>query len=607
MKNLKIRNKLMVGFGITIILSIVLAVFAVVALGVISDSYRNKLDFSQVRVQSILEISEEVTELRGITTAILVDYGDMTRMQGHQTESMNAFDTINDHLANYIYLTQNDTALTVNQINALVGKAEVMRASTQQYRRDLVEPNIAFGMAGDLASLSANSTAQAPVIAQVQTIIDEMKAAEYELSYVLKDQSVATANLYRVIFVVVTVLIVIISIGLTFFIANGLSKPLKVVERWMAVTSKGKIVWTHDELRMLDMYSKRRDEVGSMMASYSQLVEYMGTLSKVLSRVAEGDLTIKVVPNSEEDLLSRSLESMLKDLNNMFNEINTASVQVSAGSRQIAEGAQALAQGSTEQAASVQQLSASISEIAGQTKENANMAERAASLAGTIKGKAEKGNQQMSDMMSAVRDINNSSQSISKVIKVIDDIAFQTNILALNAAVEAARAGQHGKGFAVVAEEVRNLAAKSAEAAKDTGGLISDSMEKADLGSRIAEDTAASLSEIVAGIIESSQIISEIASSSEQQYTGISQINSGIDQVAQVVQQNSATAEESAAASEEMSGQSAILEELISRFHLLADANNNRALPINQHPAEQLAAPETAPYLPDGDGCFGNY
>jgi len=235
---------------------------------------------------------------------------------------------------------------------------------------------------------------------------------------------------------------------------------------------------------------------------------------------------------------------------------------------QIASGAQELAQGATEQASTVEELSSSMSEISSQTRENAEMASKASLLADQIKKNAEKGSTQMSEMMEAVKKIHQSSQSISKVIKVIDDIAFQTNILALNAAVEAARAGNAGRGFAVVAEEVRNLASKSAEAAKDTGSLITDSMEKANLGERIAGETSKSLEEIVKGIIESSAIIGEIAERSEGQYRNIEQVNRGVEQVAQVTQQNSATAQESAAASNEMSKQSVLLEELIEQFQL---------------------------------------
>jgi methyl-accepting chemotaxis protein len=270
-------------------------------------------------------------------------------------------------------------------------------------------------------------------------------------------------------------------------------------------------------------------------------------------------------------IIKDSINRISQMLNGTVQEIMSTSNQVSQGAKQVADGAQSLAQGSAQQAATVQALSDFVKEIAENTKINADTAGKTAQLADSIRSSAEDGNRHMGDMIIAVNEINDASESISRIIKTIDDIAFQTNILALNAAVEAARAGQHGKGFAVVAEEVRNLAAKSAEAAKDTGAMIQNSIEKAKLGSRIADETASSLSEIVTGISESTQYITEIAKSSEKQSLDITQINTGINQVAQVVQNNSATAEESAAASEEMSSQAVFLQGLVSHFTLKND------------------------------------
>jgi methyl-accepting chemotaxis protein len=233
---------------------------------------------------------------------------------------------------------------------------------------------------------------------------------------------------------------------------------------------------------------------------------------------------------------------------------------------QIADGAQLLAQGATEQSATVQELSASVTEVNNKTKANASLADDAKKLGEDIKHNAERGNDQMEQMIRAVGEISESSTAISRVIKIIDDIAFQTNILALNAAVEAARAGQHGKGFAVVADEVRSLAAKSADAAKNTSELIATSIEKSEQGAIISKETAESLNRIVEGIIQSSELVTKIAQSSGEQSAEIAQIGSAIDQVSQVIQQNSATAEQSAAASDELSVQADLLERMIESF-----------------------------------------
>ncbi|MCL2045613.1 MAG: methyl-accepting chemotaxis protein [Oscillospiraceae bacterium] len=308
---------------------------------------------------------------------------------------------------------------------------------------------------------------------------------------------------------------------------------------------------------------------GVLEQAFEKLTEGISEQRDMVERLADGDLTVHIEPRSEDDTMGVSLKKMVDSLNGLFIDINDSAHQVSIGAKQVSDSAQTLAQGSTEQAAAIEQLSASISDIADKTNQNASIAKEAVDLSGEILDSAKMGSEKMNLMMQAVKDINEASNKISKVIKVIDDIAFQTNILALNAAVEAARAGQHGKGFAVVAEEVRNLAAKSAEAAEDTSGLIEQSIEIANLGLNIANETSESFEEIVDGINKSADIVAQISRYSEEQSSAIDQINTGIDQVAQVVQQNSATAQESAAASQEMSGQSDLLAATMAQFKLL--------------------------------------
>lgn len=290
----------------------------------------------------------------------------------------------------------------------------------------------------------------------------------------------------------------------------------------------------------------------------------------VLSEIARKDLTVAVNGDYKGDYakIKDAMNYTVESLNDVLAEINAAAEQVETGAGQVAVTSQGLSQGASEQASSVEEISATVTEVAEQTKQNATNANKANELSVKAKNDAQKGNEQMIGMLSAMNAIKESSKNIGSVIKVIDDIAFQTNILALNAAVEAARAGEHGKGFAVVAEEVRNLAARSAKAAKETTDMIDNSIIKVEEGYRIANETADALSKIVDGVSDAVDIVGLITEASIQQATAIGQIDSGINQISHVTQENTATAEESASASEQMAGQAQMLKGLIQEFQL---------------------------------------
>lgn len=315
--------------------------------------------------------------------------------------------------------------------------------------------------------------------------------------------------------------------------------------------------------------------LGLMVAS--MISKPLNKIVKGAGKIAEGDLDVYIDINTKDEvgILATAFKKMTDNINEVMTNINSASEQVAAGSKQVSDSSIALSQGATEQASSVEQLTASLEEISAQTKQNAENANEANKIAETAKANAEQGNNQMKEMLKSMDEINDSSSSISKIIKVIDEIAFQTNILALNAAVEAARAGQHGKGFAVVAEEVRNLAARSANAAKETTDMIEGSIKKVEGGTKIANQTADALNKIVEGVAKVANLVGDIAIASNEQASGIEQVNQGIMQVSQVVQSNSATSEESAAASEELSSQAEMLKDEVSRFKLKKAGRNS--------------------------------
>lgn len=344
-------------------------------------------------------------------------------------------------------------------------------------------------------------------------------------------------------------------------IARSISVPLGT-----AVTMLEEIAEGHLERRL---NIRRGDEIGVLAQTLDTFADSLQSeIVEPLGKLADGDLSVSVIPRDDQDVLRNALKKLTDDLGAIVQNIQDSSEQIDSGSGQVADSSQALSQGATQQASSLEEINSSLQQLSSQTRHNADSARTAQQLTEEVKHDADAGNTQMEQLNGAMAEIVKASEDISKIIKVIDEIAFQTNLLALNAAVEAARAGQHGKGFAVVAEEVRNLAARSAKAARETSDLIQGSSTKAQTGAEMASHTAESLEKIVAGVTKASDIVTEIAHASTEQDEGIRQIATGVEQVDDVTQKNTASAEQTAAASVELRNQAAKLHELVQRFRI---------------------------------------
>lgn len=362
--------------------------------------------------------------------------------------------------------------------------------------------------------------------------------------------------------------VILVGVFFSFVIIRSIKTPVSEIESAAIKMAEG-------DLDVEISYTSK-DELGVLAEQVRRLIHKLQVIiddeNKFLAKMAAGDFTVDTVCEEEYTggfyPLLVSFRGIAEKLNDTMLQISQSSSQVAGGSEQVSNGAQALSQGATEQASSVQELAASINEISDKVNQNADNARQANAMAGSVSTEMNESNDKMQQMIQAMSDISNCSSEIGKIIKTIEDIAFQTNILALNAAVEAARAGTAGKGFAVVADEVRNLASKSAEASKNTSALIENSLNAVENGTRIAGETAQSLLQAVNGVNEMTGIIGQISEASSNQAEAISQITMGIDQISSVVQTNSATAQESAAASEELSSQSQLMKSLVGRFKL---------------------------------------
>ena len=358
-------------------------------------------------------------------------------------------------------------------------------------------------------------------------------------------------------------------LALSIIMGNRQAQPILSLTKSVKKLAEGSL----DE----EIQVRSKNEIGALAKGLRQLVAqlkeyrlYIQEITDSLNEMQDGNLDIRLKKEytGEFTKIKVALLDLSDKLTGLIGSIRISSDQVSSSAENVSAGAQNLTRGSMEQASSIEELSATINDISDRIRKNAENAAKANEAAANSQEEIIKSDGQMQDMKASMNRINEKSAEISKIIKTIDDIAFQTNILALNAAIEAARAGEAGKGFAVVADEVRNLAQKSAEAAKDTTALIDDTVKAVEQGSRLADNTANSLHEVVSGQKELSLLISEIAAASDEQANAVSQVTTGIDQISSVVQTNSATAEESSASSSELNDQARNLREQISRFRL---------------------------------------
>jgi methyl-accepting chemotaxis protein len=548
--NLKIQTKLLIAFMMVTLLTGSLGLIAVINLQDLNTNYTRLFNIHGKPLADIGKAGIQFQLVRNNIRDLLIEQGSDKQ---RYIDNIRQFSrTMKNDLEQYRKSIQTQRVKKEYQkLQSLLGQYEELQ---DEIIRNILDGHEERGLA-----LVEDPQSEALVQEIDKTIDllfdDKIKVGNEEA---VRNAAQARATIDEVLIIAAVAVVMALAFG--FFIAGMISRPVR------------RMVEAADRLALGDVgvqvAAETKDEIGMLMASFGRMIDSIREQALVVEKMAAGDLTVAVRVRSEQDLLGQRLKQMVETNNEVLGNINRSAEQVAAGAQQASLSSQNLSQGSTEQAASLEEITSSVTELAAQTKQNAVNAGQANELALRVKESAVAGNEQMRGMLAAMGEINESSENISKIIKVIDEIAFQTNILALNAAVEAARAGQHGKGFAVVAEEVRSLAARSANAAKETTALIEGSIKRIEVGAKLATDTAEALDRIVRGIAEAATLVGEIAVASNQQATAISQINLGVEQVSQVTQSNTSTAEETASASEELSSQAQLLKEMVGKFKL---------------------------------------